>query len=591
MDAMADMDSDDENWYDDYIRRHGTTTTTTTAHTPSEIFSAPFPLPPPRLATGQVIDAKNTAGSIMERPANTESNETNDHATGTHGPPVETFYKRIHGGGEDHESRIPTEDPITNPALSSSALATTAIGVKGNPTTNLNQGAPHQQQPYKARRDSSARAIAVSPPVHPSLDSQATSVVTANTAASASHNSSSGTDAIHRSNPQPPPLTAFVRTTTVEAFAVPSNHHHGNVVMAYPAANNATCNRGTVVTLVVVIVLVLAGSGYCASGACQRPSDNSVSSNGGSSIQPPSSAAMIPNVPKPADTTTPTTTPTTPTVVSAKSSSSVPSALISTFNPTISPTDTLEPSRTRTNREVAVATFLSNRTLTQYNQLGHLDRPEDQAVQWLAHNDPLQLWPNDTSSQWRLLQRYSLLTLYFQQWTVSSSSSSSAMLDTQLLWRTEWYIVSDECTWSGITCAPYPRDGNASTTDSKVREILLDSSNLHGTLSADLGLLTELVRFSIYNNSISGTLPVSIGLWTNLEFFRTANNSFTGTVPNAIGAWTSLYFASFNANDFRGTMPGIICSFPNLTYLVADCGTEIYCPCCHLCLETIDLGH
>jgi hypothetical protein len=165
------------------------------------------------------------------------------------------------------------------------------------------------------------------------------------------------------------------------------------------------------------------------------------------------------------------------------------------------------------------------------------------------------------------------------------------MLDTQLLWRTEWYIVSDECTWSGITCAPYPRDGNTSTTDSKVREILLDSSNLHGTLSADLGLLTELVRFSIYNNSISGTLPESIGLWTNLEFFRTANNSFTGTVPNAIGAWTSLYFASFNANDFRGTMPGIICSYPNLTYLVADCGTEIYCPCCHLCLETIDLGH
>jgi hypothetical protein len=366
--------------------------------------------------------------------------------------------------------------------------------------------------------------------------------------------------------------------------------------MAYPATN-AICTRGTVVTLVVIVVLVLVGSGYCASGAC-RPNNNSVSSgNDGSSSSQPSPSAVMPNVPKPAATQT--TAPTPAMAATANSSSTTePVSLtpveISTVSPTVFPTTTLEPSRARTDREVALATFVSNWTLTRYTRIGHQDRPEDKAVQWLANDDPLRLWPNDTSSQWRLLQRYSLLALYFQQWkTVSLSSSSSASFDSQFLWHTEWSIVNDECTWFGITCAPYARDGNSTTTttDTKVREILLDANNLHGTLSADLGLLTELVRFSVYNNSISGTLPESIGLWTNLEFFRAANNSFTGTVPNSIGAWTSLYFASFSANDFRGTMPGIICSYPNLTILVADCGTEIYCPCCHLCLETIDLGH
>jgi hypothetical protein len=283
--------------------------------------------------------------------------------------------------------------------------------------------------------------------------------------------------------PTPLPLTAFVqRTPTVEAFAVPNSRapsaNYGapppalsHVVMAYPATstttttgNNSICNRRTVVILVIMIVFASVGSSYCASGACRPPNNTTNSVN-------------------------------------------------SSSNSNSGNTTTLQPSRSRTNREVAMAAFISNRTLTRHTRIGQQDRPEDFAVQWLANDDPWQLWPNDTLSQWRLLQRYSLLTLYFRQWTASSSIPT---FDAQFSWYRQWPIIQDECTWLGVTCMPTVAAVGAgtnpsTTTNYKVREILLDSNNLHGTLSADLGLLTELVRFSVYNNSLTGRLPESIG--------------------------------------------------------------------------------
>ena len=57
------------------------------------------------------------------------------------------------------------------------------------------------------------------------------------------------------------------------------------------------------------------------------------------------------------------------------------------------------------------------------------------------YDDPLQLNVSDDGDEFRLLQRYSLLTLWFQE-----LDAGAAWIDS-----TNW-LNEDECSWHGIDC-------------------------------------------------------------------------------------------------------------------------------------------
>jgi Leucine-rich repeat (LRR) protein len=255
--------------------------------------------------------------------------------------------------------------------------------------------------------------------------------------------------------------------------------------------------------------------------------------------------------------------------------------------------------------------------------------PEDQALKYLIETDKtftateILTLSSKTSNvvQFRISQRYALLTLFFQQ-----------TVDKQWADATGWLVNADECnSWFGISCASIDLGGTVGMQN-VVTTVDFYGNNMKGTIPADLGLLTPLTYFDVSNNVLTGTLPSSVGQWTALTYFGAVNNKLTGTLPASIGEWTALknflvfnnaltgtlpasigqwstltYFsiyknaltgtipasivnwsqiqiAYFDLNQFTGSMPNGIC--PYITgndRLEADCNSDITCSCCSIC--------
>jgi len=179
-------------------------------------------------------------------------------------------------------------------------------------------------------------------------------------------------------------------------------------------------------------------------------------------------------------------------------------------SPTSSPPTTAVPTSIlqQSLRSAAISEFIDSITLSAGGTIdyypGSADAvtAEEQAVQWLITEDPLQLSVGDDSDQlFRLQQRYALLTLWFQNnvtitggpWTESSG----------------WLLAEDECDWFGITCVR-----------GVVTALELEENNINGRIPDDLGLLTSLITLDLNFNDLSSTLPVSIGQLSNLELLH-----------------------------------------------------------------------
>jgi hypothetical protein len=256
--------------------------------------------------------------------------------------------------------------------------------------------------------------------------------------------------------------------------------------------------------------------------------------------------------------------------------------------------------------------------------------PEDQALKYLIETDQtftaaeILTLKSKTSNvvQFRISQRYALLTLFFQQTLIQPWKSIVG-----------WLVNANECTWFGISCASIDL-GATVGTQNVVTKVDFLGNNIKGTIPADLGLLTALRYFDVSKNALTGTLPASIGQWTTLTdfrvndnaltgtlpasigqwtafkgfdvngntmtgtlpayigqwtaltFFRVSSNALTGTIPASIGNWSQIKFAFFQNSQFTGTMPNGICRYIDETNgegLFADCVSEITCSCCTTC--------
>jgi hypothetical protein len=229
-----------------------------------------------------------------------------------------------------------------------------------------------------------------------------------------------------------------------------------------------------------------------------------------------------------------------------------------------------------------LTSFINNITLSNRTIAENGPTPEDQALSYLIVNDTtfnfsqlLTLNSMMTNMvQFRIRQRYTLLTLWFQQ----------AFTNTTWNVRIGW-LNGNECgnNWNGISCAPIDLGGTVGTQN-VVTAVRLNFNNMKGTIPADLGLLTALTSFSVYDNALTGTLPVSIGQWTALTYFGVYINKMTGTIPASIGNWSQIQYAYFYYNEFTGTMPNYICTYiSGNDQLLADCMREINCTCCTDC--------
>lgn len=61
--------------------------------------------------------------------------------------------------------------------------------------------------------------------------------------------------------------------------------------------------------------------------------------------------------------------------------------------------------------------------------------------------------------------------------------------------------------------------------------------------------------FGVDNNNLNGGIPLALFRnWTDLMVFSIANNTFTGSIPPEISRWEYLEFLILSGNCFNGTI-------------------------------------
>ncbi|XP_065849024.1 probable LRR receptor-like serine/threonine-protein kinase At3g47570 isoform X1 [Euphorbia lathyris] len=130
--------------------------------------------------------------------------------------------------------------------------------------------------------------------------------------------------------------------------------------------------------------------------------------------------------------------------------------------------------------------------------------------------------------------------------------------DPQNLLASNWSKDTSVCNWIGITCG---------TRHRRVTKILLENTRLTGTVPPQIGNLSFLGTFSLFNNSFHGSLPVELSNLRRLKFFLLAYNLFTGTIPSWIGSFSQLQLLGLDTNHFGGGIPLQICNLSKLHHL------------------------
>lgn len=123
-----------------------------------------------------------------------------------------------------------------------------------------------------------------------------------------------------------------------------------------------------------------------------------------------------------------------------------------------------------------------------------------------------------------------------------------------------WSQSNDPCgaPWDGVTC----------NNNSRVTELKLYSMDVEGTLSSDVGSLTELTTLDLsYNNKLGGPLTPAIGELKKLTDLFLIGCSFSGTIPNELGNLAQLKYLALNSNQFIGGIPSSLGNLFNLVWL------------------------
>ncbi|XP_039132061.1 probable leucine-rich repeat receptor-like protein kinase At5g49770 [Dioscorea cayenensis subsp. rotundata] len=122
-----------------------------------------------------------------------------------------------------------------------------------------------------------------------------------------------------------------------------------------------------------------------------------------------------------------------------------------------------------------------------------------------------------------------------------------------------WGQTDDPCgtAWQGITC-----------TGSRVVTLILSNQNIQGTLSGDIGQLSQLQTLDLsLNGGLGGPLTENIGNLKQLTSLSLQNCSFTGSIPGVLGSLSKLSFLALNSNQFSGTIPASLGNLSNVYWL------------------------
>ncbi|KAF8411900.1 hypothetical protein HHK36_004458 [Tetracentron sinense] len=145
---------------------------------------------------------------------------------------------------------------------------------------------------------------------------------------------------------------------------------------------------------------------------------------------------------------------------------------------------------------------------------------------------------------------------------LASSDDVSVLRSLMAGWQNtppSWGKSNDPCgtPWEGVTCK-----------NSRVTELGLANMGLKGTLSGDIGGLTELISLVLSSNpDLTGPLTPRLGDLQNLNTLIVLGCNFTGNIPEELGNLAQLSFLALNSNKFNGGIPPSLGKLSKLTWL------------------------
>ncbi|KAL9226027.1 hypothetical protein vseg_001882 [Gypsophila vaccaria] len=111
----------------------------------------------------------------------------------------------------------------------------------------------------------------------------------------------------------------------------------------------------------------------------------------------------------------------------------------------------------------------------------------------------------------------------------------------------------DPCSWPMVTCS-----------QGLVTTLGIPSQGLSGTLSPNIGNLTNLQNILLQNNNITGHIPAVIGTLSKIQTIDLSDNFFIGKIPTSLSLLKNLHYLRLNNNSLSGVIPP---SFANITQL------------------------
>ncbi|XP_026396212.1 receptor protein kinase CLAVATA1-like isoform X1 [Papaver somniferum] len=160
-----------------------------------------------------------------------------------------------------------------------------------------------------------------------------------------------------------------------------------------------------------------------------------------------------------------------------------------------------------------------------------------------------------------------LLLLYFSITTLCFSSVSEmevllnlkkTLIGPDGSGLSDWNSSSTHCSFSGITC----------DSDSRVISLYLELIPLYGTVSSEIGLLTNLVNLTLTGINITGLLPEEISNLKSLKVLNMSNNMLAGKFPEKVaGELPELEILDFYNNNFSGSLPNELIKLQKLKHV------------------------
>jgi len=141
--------------------------------------------------------------------------------------------------------------------------------------------------------------------------------------------------------------------------------------------------------------------------------------------------------------------------------------------------------------------------------------------------------------------RLALIALY--------NSTNGSGWNNKTGWNVPGNAGDNPCGWYGITCA-----------NGRVTRIELTGNNLTGSISVELGKVSQLEYLRLESNHLDGNIPVELGNLSLLKTLHLAGNQLTGNIPTELSNLSELTELFLNVNRLSGNIP---IHFGNLTRL------------------------